>query len=109
MAQAVTVVAACLPSFIKSFEAKALSDYGKVLLTKSPFSVMEINALLVRIIFDKNQGHEFYIEESYPLDWMYPYLSPHGLIFQLKSKPLAELSGTEVQKIKIIGNSLPVN
>ena len=81
-------------------------------------SVMEVNALLGRIIFDKNQRHEFYVEESYPLDWMYPYLSPHGLIFQLNAKPLAELSGAEVQKDKdywkqltsvLIGNWLADN
>src|SRR2546426_393284 len=61
-------------------------------------AVMAINALLVRVIFDKNPGHEFYIEESYPLDGMYPFLSPHGLIFQLHDKPLSELSSVRVQK-----------
>jgi hypothetical protein len=61
-------------------------------------AVMQINGLLAKIIFDKNPGHEFYVEESFPLDWMYPYLSPHGLIFQLNAKPLAELSGADIQK-----------
>jgi hypothetical protein len=61
-------------------------------------AVMEINGLLARLIFDKNAGHEFFVEESFPLDWMYPYLSPHGLIFQLHAKPLAELSGTEISQ-----------
>lgn len=59
-------------------------------------AVMEINALLARLVFDKNPGHEFFVEESFPLDWMYPYLSPHGLIFQLHAQPLTELSGGEV-------------
>jgi len=61
-------------------------------------AVMTINGLLVKAIFDKNKGHEFYVEESYPLDWMYPYLSPHGLIFQLHAGPLAALPETDVQK-----------
>jgi hypothetical protein len=61
-------------------------------------AVMAVNGLLVRVIFDKNPGHEFYIEESYPLDWMYPYLSPHGLIFQLHDKPLSGLSSAQVEK-----------
>jgi len=61
-------------------------------------AVMAINGLLVRVIFDKNPGREFYIEESYPLDWMYPYLSPHGLIFQLHDRPLSELSSVRVEK-----------
>ncbi len=61
-------------------------------------SVMAINGLLVRTVFDKNPGHEFYVEESYLIDWMYPYLSPHGLIFQLHGQPLVALSGADVEK-----------
>jgi hypothetical protein len=61
-------------------------------------AVMAINGLLVKIILNKNPGREFYIEESFALDWMYPYLSPHGLIFQLHSKPLTELTAEMVQK-----------
>ncbi len=61
-------------------------------------AVMEINGLLARIIFNKNAGREFFIEESFPLDWMYPYLSPHGPIFELRASPLKELSVETVQK-----------
>ncbi len=46
---------------------------------------------MVKIIFDKNTGHEFYIEESFPLDWMFPYLEPLGLILKINRQPLAEL------------------
>jgi tetratricopeptide (TPR) repeat protein len=53
---------------------------------------MTINGLLVKIIFDKNPGREFYIEESFPLDWMYPYLEPHGLIMKINRQPLSGLS-----------------
>ena len=55
-------------------------------------AVMQINGLLAKIIFDKNPGHEFYVEESFPLDWMYPYLEPHGLIMKINRQPLSELS-----------------
>ena len=61
-------------------------------------AVMAINALLVKIIFDANTDREFYIEESFPLDWMYPHLSPYGLIFKLNREPLAELSEEVVKK-----------
>ena len=54
-------------------------------------AVMSMNALMVKIIFDKNPGHEFYIEESFPLDWMFPYLEPLGLILKINRQPLAEL------------------
>src|SRR5439155_23629436 len=35
-------------------------------------SVMAINGLIAKKIFDSNPKYEFYIEESFPLDWMYP-------------------------------------
>jgi hypothetical protein len=44
------------------------------------------------VIFDKNTNHDFYVEESFPLSWMYPYLEPHDLIMKINREPLAELS-----------------
>jgi beta-lactamase regulating signal transducer with metallopeptidase domain len=54
-------------------------------------AVMEINGLLAKVIFDKNPDREFYTEESWPLDWMYPHLTPNGLILKLNRQPLAAL------------------
>ena len=46
--------------------------------------VMEINGILAKNIFDyNNYKHEFYVEESYVIRWMYPYLEPHGLIMKI--------------------------
>ena len=61
-------------------------------------AVMEINGLLAKIVFDKNPAREFFIEESFPLDWMHPYLEPHGLIFKINHQPLTELSEEIVQR-----------
>jgi outer membrane murein-binding lipoprotein Lpp len=61
-------------------------------------AVMEINGLLVKIIFDKNTNCQLYIEESFPFDWMYPYLEPHGLIMKINRQPLASLSEDVVSK-----------
>jgi len=61
-------------------------------------AVMEINGLLVKVIFDKDPDREFYIEESFPLDWMYPYLEPHGLIMKINRQPLAKMPGEIVQR-----------
>ena len=55
-------------------------------------AVMSINGLLTRVIFDQNPNHEFYVEESFPLDWMYPYLTPFGIIMKLNRNPVAELT-----------------
>ena len=53
-------------------------------------AVMSINALTKRV-FDLNPDSEFYIEESSPLDWMYPHLEPHGLIMKLNRHSLARV------------------
>ena len=50
-------------------------------------AVMKINGLLCKVIFDHNPTNEFYVEESFPLDWMYPYETPFGII--MKNQPPA--------------------
>ncbi len=55
-------------------------------------SVMAINGSLAKWIVDHNKDqHEFYVEESYVIPWMYPYLEPHGLILKLNKEPMKEL------------------
>jgi predicted phage tail protein len=55
-------------------------------------AVMMINGLLCKVIFDRNPNNEFYIEESFPLPWMYPYETPYGIIMKINRQPLSELS-----------------
>ena len=54
--------------------------------------VMNINGLLCKVIFDNNPTNEFYIEESFPLDWMYPYETPFGIIMKINRQPVPELT-----------------
>jgi len=54
-------------------------------------AVMMINGLLCKVIFDHNPNNEFYIEESFPLPWMYPYETPYGIIMKINRHPLPEL------------------
>jgi len=63
-----------------------------------PAAVMAINGLLARTIFDHNRDRQFFIEESSPVDWMYPYLTPHGLIFQLNSKPQPQITEAQMRE-----------
>ena len=70
---------------------------GKVQVS-GQIAVMAINGLLVKTIFDKNPDREFYIEESFPLDWMYPYLEPHGLIMKINRQLLGEMSDEIVRR-----------
>ena len=55
-------------------------------------AVMSINSQLTKLIFDRNPDREFYVEESFPLDWMYPCLEPRGPIMKINRQPVAELS-----------------
>jgi tetratricopeptide (TPR) repeat protein len=53
-------------------------------------AVMDINARLAKTIFEENPDHEFYVEESFPLAWMYPHLRPAGIIMKLGREPIDE-------------------
>ena len=54
--------------------------------------VMEINGILCQMIFEHNKAdHDFFVEESYVINWMYPYLEPHGLIMKLNRQILPSL------------------
>ncbi|HSY44366.1 MAG TPA: hypothetical protein VK811_10690 [Candidatus Acidoferrum sp.] len=64
----------------------------------SQISLVQVRDLLSREVFNQNTGREFYVEESFPLQWMYPYLEPHGLIFKLNHQPLTKLSDGLVQQ-----------
>lgn len=55
-------------------------------------AVMAINALLTKVMFDNNPDREFYVEESFPLDWMYPHLTPYGIIMKINRNPLPEMT-----------------
>ncbi len=50
-------------------------------------AVMSINAMLVKVIVDKNPDREVFIEESFPLEWMNPHLEPVGPIFKVHRQP----------------------
>jgi len=61
-------------------------------------AVMAINGLLTKIIFDQNPTNEFYVEESFPLDWMYPHLTPFGIIMKINRNPVPEITEEMVKK-----------
>jgi tetratricopeptide (TPR) repeat protein len=51
--------------------------------------VMNINGILTKWIFDHARDkHAFYVEESYVIPWMYPYLTPSGIIMKINRDPL---------------------
>ncbi len=60
-------------------------------------AVMNINGLLCKVIFDQNPTNSFYVEESFPLNWMYPYETPFSIIMKINRNPLPELPDERVQ------------
>jgi len=61
-------------------------------------SLMGVNAILAKLIFDRNPKREFYIEESFVMDWMYPHLTPHGMIMKINRQRLPEINAVALQK-----------
>jgi tetratricopeptide (TPR) repeat protein len=61
-------------------------------------AVMAINGLITKVMFDRNPKNEFYVEESFPLEWMYRHLTPFGIIMKINREPLKELSEEVIQK-----------
>ncbi len=84
------------PRQIKPGEQVEIRD-GRVQVS-GQVAVMAINGLLTKNIFDKNPDHEFYVEESFPLDWMFPYLTPFGIIMKINRKPIPEMTEEMVRR-----------
>jgi tetratricopeptide (TPR) repeat protein len=61
-------------------------------------AVMAINGLLTKVIFDANPENDFFVEESFPLEWMYPHLTPFGVIMKINRQPVGEISQAEADK-----------
>jgi tetratricopeptide (TPR) repeat protein len=66
--------------------AQLTIENGRVQVSGA-LGVMEINGILAEMIFEHNSfRHDFYVEESYVIPWMYPYLTPHGLIMKINAR-----------------------
>ena len=71
---------------------------GRVHVTGA-LGVMEINGMTAKEIFDHNKDkHDFYLEESYVISWMYDYLSPHGFIMKLNAEKADKLRADECRE-----------
>jgi tetratricopeptide (TPR) repeat protein/phage shock protein PspC (stress-responsive transcriptional regulator) len=78
-------------------ELVAVGPDGK-LQVSGQVAVMAINGLLTQVIFENNPDHEFYVEESFPLEWMYPHLEPYGIIMRINREPLPEITQAMVER-----------
>jgi len=56
------------------------------------------HSVVTRLIWEKNRDkHDFFVEESYPLEWSYDHAIPRGLIYQINKDPLKEIPEKAVQ------------
>jgi hypothetical protein len=70
-------------------------------------SVMAVNGYLAKALFDHNKDqHTFYVEESYTIPWMYPYLEPFGIIFRMNKEPLAQIAPAVVARDHVYWDAL---
>ena len=88
-----------------------VKEVGGQVQVAGQMAVIGIYGRLARTIFNANPKQEFFIAESFPLDWMYPYLSPNGPIMKINRNPVTELSDETVQKdrdywIKLVDQAL---
>lgn len=84
---------------VRAQNKDALADKDGRVTVEGIAGVMAINGLIARVIFDQNKdAHDFFVEESYVIPWMYPYLSPHGAILKLNHEPFAEISAEDVAR-----------
>ncbi len=79
---------ACFQEYARQ---KQLSSPDGRIQISGQVDVMNINGLLCKVIFD-NSTNDFFIEESFPLEWMYPYETPFGIIMKINRNPVPELS-----------------
>jgi tetratricopeptide (TPR) repeat protein len=82
---------ACWDEYERRPDVAARLQAGGAVIRPGTNDVFDINGIVAKKIFEKNKkNHTFYIEQSVPLDWMYPYLQPSGLIFKLSNEPLSD-------------------
>jgi hypothetical protein len=82
---------ACWEEYKAWPEVAARLKAGGPIIRSGSNDVFEINGIAAQKIFEKNKkDHTFYIEQSVPIEWMYPYLLPSGLIFKLNPEPMTD-------------------
>jgi tetratricopeptide (TPR) repeat protein len=83
---------ACWDEYKHWPDVEARTESGGPILRQNSNDVFDINGIVAQKIFEKNKkDHTFYIEQSVPIQWMYSYLLPSGLIFKLNPEPLPSL------------------
>jgi tetratricopeptide (TPR) repeat protein len=90
---------ACWEEYQHWPDVAARMQQGSPVVRPGTNDVFDINGIVAQKIFEKNKkDHTFYIEQSVPIQWMYPYLLPSGLIFKLNPEPMSDLPKAAVDE-----------
>ncbi len=55
--------------------------------------------VVLKWIWEKNKDkHDFFVEESFPIEWTYDYAIPHGLVYQLNKTKLDNIPAEAVAR-----------
>ena len=86
------------PKQIRPGEQITLDSVKGTISISGNTAVMPVNGLLAQRIVEMNPTREIFVEESYPVDWMYPRLSPNGLIMKLNRESLLQLDNETIKQ-----------
>ena len=79
----------CWNEFYTRPDVATRMQAGEAALRRGSNDVFDINGIVAQKMFEKNKAkHTFYLEQSVPMTWTYPYLLPSGLIFKLNPEPI---------------------
>ncbi|MEO8206169.1 MAG: DUF2723 domain-containing protein, partial [Chthoniobacterales bacterium] len=81
----------------------AIKAMGNEVVKNNPLNPLDLGSLyhsaIAKWIFEHNKkDHEFFVEESFPMEWSYPYATPHGLVYRINPEPLKSLPKEIVDK-----------
>jgi thioredoxin-like negative regulator of GroEL len=98
----------CYSDYLEDYERRAalnqldpgesvVTNGGHMQIAGQP-SIMALNGLVAKVIFDHCPGNEFFVEESMPLRWMYPHLTPFGIIMKINRQAVPDLTEDILKK-----------
>jgi tetratricopeptide (TPR) repeat protein len=77
----------------------AVSNDMEVSMAEGELSPSLPHSVVTRLIWEKNRdAHEFFVEESFPLEWSYDHAEPHGLLYRISKEPLKDISPEIVRR-----------
>jgi tetratricopeptide (TPR) repeat protein len=83
---------------IKEALKHALGETDSAEANRTDRNATLLFSTVLKLLWEKNKDeHDFFIEESFPIEWTYDYATPHGLIYKV-NKTKVDITPEEVTK-----------